>query len=114
MNNKNNRTVTLKFRVTPEEKEIIKRRIKMTNKKTVSEYLRSIALKGVIVNYENQGLIDLMKGMRGIQTNVNQIAMRVNSTNRVYDEDFKYLKRVMKDIWQQLESIQSSLHSICQ
>lgn len=106
--------IKITFRVTENEKKIIEIKAKKAGVKNISSYLRRIAVKGVIVNYENQGLLNLMKGMRGIQTNVNQIAMRVNSTNRVYDEDFKYLKKVMKDIWQQLESIQSSLHSICQ
>lgn len=106
--------IKITFRVTENEKKIIEIKAKKAGVKNISSYLRRIAVKGVIVNYENQGLLNLMKGMRGIQTNVNQIAMRVNSTNRVYDEDFKYLKKVMKDIWQQLESIQSNLHSICQ
>lgn len=106
--------IKITFRVTENEKKIIEIKAKKSGVKNISSYLRKIAVKGVIVNYENQGLLNLMKGMRGIQTNVNQIAIRVNSTNRVYDEDFKYLKKVMKDIWQQLESIQSSLHSICQ
>ncbi|MCQ4021712.1 MULTISPECIES: plasmid mobilization relaxosome protein MobC [unclassified Ruminococcus] len=106
--------IKITFRVTENEKKIIEIKAKKAGVKSISSYLRRIAVKGIIVNYENQGLLNLMKGMRGIQTNVNQIAMRVNSTNRVYDEDFKYLKKVMKDIWQQLESIQSSLHSICQ
>lgn len=106
--------IKITFRVTENEKKIIEIKAKKAGVKNISSYIRRIAVKGIIVNYENQGLLNLMKGMRGIQTNVNQIAMRVNSTNRVYDEDFKYLKKVMKDIWQQLESIQSSLHSICQ
>lgn len=106
--------IKITFRVTENEKKIIEIKAKKAGVKNISSYLRRIAVKGVIVNYENQGLLNLMKGMRGIQTNVNQIAMRVNSTSRVYDEDFKYLKKVMKDIWQQLESIQSNLHSICQ
>lgn len=79
--------IKITFRVTENEKKIIEIKAKKAGVKSISSYLRRIAVKGIIVNYENQGLLNLMKGMRGIQTNVNQIAMRVNSTNRVYDED---------------------------
>lgn len=114
MHKKNNRTIILRFRVTSEENEIIHLKAKLANSKTVSSYLRRIALRGVIVNYENQKINKLVRDMSGIQTNINQIAMRVNSTNRVYDDDFKYLRKALKDIWQQLESVQSSLRSISQ
>lgn len=106
------KTLKLTFRVTSDEKKIIAIRAKKAGEKNISSYLRKTALRAIIVKYENEELKKLMRGMSGIQTNINQIAMRVNSTNRVYDDDFKYLKKVLNDIWQQLESIQSRLHSL--
>ena len=42
------------------------------------------------------------------------MAMRVNATNRIYGEDFDYMKEVLNDIWHTLTSIQSVLLSLQQ
>lgn len=110
----NCRDVILKFRVNKAEKEIIEMRAVQAKKKSLSAYLRKISLTGVIVNYDNQQLKDLRKSILGIQTNINQIAARVNATNRFYEEDLNYIKKEVEEIWQSLNSVQSSLLSLWQ
>lgn len=114
MDKNRTKSIILKFRVNQKEKEIIELRAVQANKKSTSEYLRKIALTGVIVNYDNQQLKDLRKSLIGISTNINQIAVRVNSTNRFYDDDIQYMKKVLNNIWQSLNSVQLSLHSLSQ
>lgn len=112
--NNNSKNLILKFRVNKEEKELIELRASKTNHSSLSSYLRKIALTGIIVNYENEEIKKLNRSLIGIQTNINQIAIRVNSTNRFYDEDIQYIKEEMNEIWQSLKSIQSNLQSITQ
>lgn len=114
MSNTQNKSIKISFRVTPEEREIIELRSKQAKNKTVGAYVRNIAIKGIIINYENEELKKLSKSISGIQTNINQIAVRVNSTNRVYDEDIEYIKKVLQEIWQSLSSVQSNLHFLSQ
>lgn len=114
MSNTQNKSLKISFRVTPEEREIIELRSKQAKKKTVGAYVRNIAIKGIIINYENEELKKLSKSISGIQTNINQIAVRANSTNRVYDEDIEYIKKVLQEIWQSLSSVQSNLHFLSQ
>lgn len=114
MDKKRTKSIILKFRVTQEEKEIIELRAVQANKKSTSAYLRKIALTGVIVNYDNQELKELRKSLIGISTNINQIATRVNSTNRYYDDDIQYMKKVLNNIWQSLNSVQSNLRLLSQ
>lgn len=114
MYKKRTKSIILKFRVTQEEKEIIELRAVQANKKSTSAYLRKIALTGVIVNYDNQELKELRKSLIGISTNINQIATRVNSTNRYYDDDIQYMKKVLNNIWQSLNSVQSNLRLLSQ
>lgn len=114
MDKNRTKSIILKFRVNQKEKEIIELRAVQANKKSTSAYLRKIALTGVIVNYDNQQLKDLRKSLIGISTNINQIAVRVNSTNRFYDDDIQYMKKVLNNIWQSLNSVQLSLHSLSQ
>lgn len=114
MDKNRTKSIILKFRVNQKEKEIIELRAVQANKKSTSAYLRKIALTGVVVNYDNQQLKDLRKSLIGISININQIAVRVNSTNRFYDDDIQYMKKVLNDIWQSLNSVQLSLHSLSQ
>lgn len=109
-----NRNCVMKFKVTKEEKEFIINKAKLAESSSTSAYIRKMAIVGVIVKYENQDIKKLIKSLAGIQRNINQMAIRVNATNRMYDEDFEYLKEVMNEVWHTLTSIQSVLLSIKQ
>ena len=114
MKNEIKRNVYLTVRVTPEEKEFIQEKVRLAESRSTGAYLRKMAITGVIVKYENQDLKQLRKSLVGIQKNINQMTIRVNATNRMYDEDFEYLKEVLSEIWQSLTSIQSVLLSLKQ
>ena len=95
-----------------EELKIIEKRASLTNEKSLSSYLRKQAIKGFIINVNFSEFDHLRKNITAIGTNINQIAKRVNSTNRFYDEDIEYIKKVQKEIWQSLNSVQSKLRSL--
>lgn len=109
-----NRNYVIKFKVTDEEKKFIIQKAKLAECPSTSAYIRKMAITGVIVKYENQDIKKLIKSLSGIQRNINQMAMRVNATNRIYDDDFDYMKEVLNDIWHTLTSIQSILLSLQQ
>ena len=108
------REIYMSFRVTKKEKEFIKEKAKLSGNTSTSAYIRKMAMSGVVVKYESKEIKKIRKSLGGIQKNINQMAIRVNSTNRIYEEDLEYLKEVMSDIWQSLISIQSKLHSTSQ
>lgn len=112
MNNNNTRKTTIKFRVNEQELKIIEKRAALTNEKSLSSYLRKMALSGVIVNVNFSEFADLKRELIAIGANVNQIAKRINSTNRFYDDDVKYIKEVNEKIWQSLKSVESKLRSL--
>ena len=51
----------------------------------------------------------IYKLIGSISNNVNQIAVRVNSTNKIYAEDIVNIKEGQDKIWQLLNSLQSKL-----
>lgn len=108
------KSIIMTFRVTSEEKQIIEKRALQTNTKSTSSYIRHMALTGIIVNYENKEIKELIKSLGKIGVNINQIATRVNSTNNMYIEDVYYIRKVMNQIWQSVLSIQSTLHALGQ
>lgn len=114
MKNVVKRNVKITFRVTEDEREYITKKAKVAGSSSTGAYIRRMAITGVIVKYENKDLKNLQKSLGGIQRNINQMAIRVNATNRMYDEDFEYLKKVMNEVWQSLTSIQSVLLSLKQ
>jgi hypothetical protein len=114
MQNDVKRNIKISFRVTEDEKEFIAKKSEAAKSSSMGAYIRKMAITGKIVKYENQDLKNLQRSLAGIQRNINQMAVRVNATSRMYDEDFEYLKEVMSGIWQSLESIQSVLLSLKQ
>lgn len=115
INNKGaDKSIRLSARVSKEEKEIIELRAIQSGMKSVSAYIRHISLTGIIIKYDNKDLKQLIKSLGGIQNNINQIAVRINSTDRYYDEDIQYIKKVINDIWESVTSIQSTLQVLGQ
>ncbi len=104
------RNVTMRFRVSSEEKEFIEKKAKLSGSKNVSSYLRKIAITGRIINYSADDFKSLRRDIIGIKNNINQIALRVNSTHQVYSDDIQEIQGKVEQIWQQLQSIQSMLH----
>ena len=114
MQNDEKRDVRITFRVTEDERAFIAKKSEAAESSSMGAYIRKMAITGVIVKYENKDLKNLKKSLVGIQKNINQMAIRVNATNRMYDVDFDYLKEVMNEVWQSLTSIQSVLLSLKQ
>lgn len=109
-----NRNIKISFRVTEDERDFIMQKAKLAESSSTGAYIRKMAIAGVIVKYENKDIKKLIKSLNGIQKNINQMAIRVNFTGRMYSEDFEYLKEVLNEVWQSLTSIQSTLLSLKQ
>lgn len=104
----------IKFRVDKEQKKRIEEKSILANKASVSEYIRDIAMYGYIIKFNSAELTELKKQMQIISNNINQIAKRVNVTNHFYDEDINEIRQGVNELWQSLNLVQSTLHSISQ
>ncbi len=106
------RNNVIKFKVSDDELDFIKKKAELSGAKSLSCYLRKMAITGVIINYDDKQLDDMQKDINRIGNNVNQIAVRVNRTGAIYYEDLQEIKGKVKELWQSLQSIQSILQSI--
>ena len=97
----NRRTEILKFRVTPEEKEIITNKA-LSSYRLVSQYLRDCAL-GKEITVIN-GADNVADELRRIGNNVNQIARAVNS-GFINEVNLTETREELKAIWQSLNSL---------
>jgi len=107
-----NRPVQVKFRVTPEERKMIDRRMEQAGISNMAAYLRKMAIDGYVVKLELPELRDFISLLRRTSNNFNQIARRVNSTDRIYADDIAEMKNLLEQIWDADNQILEKLASI--
>ena len=107
-----NRPVQVKFRVTPEERSMIDKRMKQAGTMNMAAYLRKMAIDGYLVKLELPELRDMISHLRRTSNNFNQIARRVNSTNRVYEDDIREMKTMLDHIWEATNRVLEKLAAI--
>ena len=107
-----NRPVQVKFRVTPEERKMIDRRMEQAGISNMAAYLRKMAIDGYVVKLELPELRDFISLLRRTSKNFNQIARRVNSTDRIYADDIAEMKNLLEQIWEADNRILEKLAAI--
>ena len=100
---KRKRNIVIRFRVTPEEREMIE---------SMAAYLRKISIDGYVVRLDLPELREMVSLLRRSSNNLNQIAKRVNETSRIYDADIDCLKENQEKIWSAANGILTRLASI--
>ena len=76
------RTVQIKFRVTEAERDLILEKMKLVPTRNMAAYLRKIAIDGYIIQIDHADIKAMTAEIQKIGVNVNQIARRVNATDR--------------------------------
>ena len=107
-----NRPIQVKFRVTPEERALIDKRMEQADTINMAAYLRKMAIDGYIVKLDLPELRDLISLLRRTSNNFNQIARRVNSTDRIYDDDIHDMKMMLEQTWEATNKVLEKLAAI--
>ena len=89
---KRKRNIVIRFRVTPEEREMIESKMAQFGTSNMAAYLRKISIDGYVVRLDLPELREMVSLLRRSGNNLNQIAKRVNETSRIYDADIDCLK----------------------
>ena len=99
----------LTFFVDDEERAAIKMKMQKMNIRNQSLYLRKMALEGRIIKVDYSVFTDIGKSISSVSRNINQIAKRINTTDNIYVEDMRQIKKTQEEIWLLLRSIESQL-----
>lgn len=102
----------MQIRLTQEEYEAIERKFQNSGLKSRSEFIRTLIFEGIIVHISEDELRKIYRLVSNIAGNINQIAVRVNSTGNVYAEDIAEIKEGLQKIWQPLRYFQSQLQKL--
>ena len=109
---KRKRNIVIRFRVTPEEREMIESKMAQFGTSNMAAYLRKISIDGYVVRLDLPELHEMVSLLRRSSNNLNQIAKRVNETSRIYDSDIDCLKENQEKIWSAANGILTRLASI--
>ena len=114
MRDKIKRTRSVQIRLTEEEFDYLNHKFEISGLKSKSEFMRMMFFEGLVVKFSSEDMQFLMRQISGMTTNINQIATRVNSTDKVYAEDIEEIKQQQEEIWQQLRYLESQLQLVRQ
>lgn len=103
------RNHTLNIRFNDTEWEHICRQAELLHVKK-SSYVRECTKAHYVLMLDQDDMDGIIKAVRALSTNVNQIARRTNSTGRIYNEDIKMTKESVNEVWRLLNYIQSAVH----
>ena len=80
---KRKRDIQLKFRVTPQEREMIETKMAQFGTTNMAAYLRKMAIDGYVVKLDLPELRELVSLLRYSSNNLNQLARKANSAGYV-------------------------------
>ena len=78
----------------------------------MSAYLRKMAIDGHILKLDLPQVREMLAMLGRISGSLNQIAKRVNSTGRLYEEDLSEIKAQQKEIWDGVNAILERLEKL--
>ena len=93
------RNVQIIIRVTEEERALIEEKMQQIPTLNLSAYARKMLIDGYIIMLDLQEVKGHTAQLQKIGVNVNQIAKRINETERIYIDDMDEMKRVMEKVW---------------
>jgi hypothetical protein len=98
---KQNRTrnVQLIVRVTEQERDLIRQKMRLIHTDNFSAYIRKMAIDGYIIIPDYGEIKNHSVQLQKIGNNVNQIVKRMNMTGSLYQADVTEIKAILHDIW---------------
>lgn len=109
---KNNRKNYTQIRLNDEEKKLLERKFKLSGFKSKSDFIRTMIFEGVIVKIDEKMLQDITRKISGASANVNQIAVRVNSTGNIYAPDVENLNKDYQKLLAEHLKLKAEMHKI--
>lgn len=91
------------MRVTPEENELIKRRMDQHHFTNFNTYARYMLLTGEVVTVDYSELMKLRTEINRIGTNINQLAKYVNTNEEVSLENYQSLQQSLAEVKRLME-----------
>ena len=109
---KRKRNISINFRVTEKELEMITNRMAQTGIKNRRAYMLKMATDGQVIHLDLSGVREMVRLLSNATNNINQIARRVNETGNFYAADLDNLRDKSDGIWGQMKEILKRLSAV--
>ena len=109
---KDNRTHRFEIKLNDEEKSAFERKFQLSGSQSKSRFIRLMILEGIIVHFDEEKFNKMVRDFTKAGSNINQIAMRVNSTGNIYADDVNQIREEVENLWRQLRYFQSQLQKL--
>ena len=106
------RTQMLHFRVTQQELDRINTKREEIGIRSLSAYLRKMAMDGYCVNLDLTDVKTMTTLLRRCSNNLNQYAKKANETGSIYSEDIHDLQTRLDEIWELQKELLKKLSAI--
>jgi hypothetical protein len=107
-----NRKVSIGFFVTPEERQMIERRMAQSGIRTLRAYMLKMAIDGQVITVELESVKKMVSLLSNATNNINQIAKRANESRNVHTKDVEKLHLLCEELWSQTREILNKLSDI--
>lgn len=104
----------ISFRMNEEEYEIFMDKFLKSKADSQGKFIRRMLLNGIILHFDENKAKTAFRLMSNVASNINQIAVRVNSTGNIYAEDISEIQRDINELWRQQRYFQSELQKLRQ
>ena len=98
--------------IKPEDREKIEERMKEAGIKSMSAYIRKIAIDGYIVKLDLSDVKEIARLLHINSNNLNQYAKQANTNGSIYYGDIKNLQRQHEELLRLMREILHRLNSI--
>ena len=105
MAEKEKRLVQHNFRTTESEARIMRKKMDALGITNESAYMRALALNGYILKLDLPQIREMIRLLSNMTNNLNQIAIRVNSTGNLYQEDVSDLQERYGELWDAVSAL---------
>ena len=112
MRPKEGRTIGLYTKVSSQEKELIDKKMALLGVSNQRAYLRKMAVDGYIIKLDMESVVELVKLLRSISSNVNQIARRCNETRNLYAQDVEDLRQGYAKVWNEIGALMKKFETL--
>lgn len=104
------RNIKLSVRLNEEEKKIFLQKMKLTSSKNMNHFIRKCVLEKEIYEIDCTPFLELNWEIAKIGTNVNQIAKKANSIEKIEIEDIEKIKKDIASIGKKVIILQEILY----
>jgi len=103
------RTEQIKIWATPEEKELIQKKMVLYGTTNMGAFIRKMAIDGYVIKLTIPELKEMIRLLGIANNNINQIARSLNTTGRIYETDLEEIRTRIDGLYDYAGKILSSL-----